>query len=192
MPQFSYTAQDSDGKMKEGTVTAESLENARDALKELSLTVQEIHETTMAENAIPWEVTGEQLTPEKAEKLFSAVAEPSDSSVENSSSPASAEIGSSTYFPLIDTLRLYAGWLLAWYFLVYAIGSYTSFRLLPFDIPFLEGLFLSPLVLSFTFAAWLFLLLSGMWKKIEGSWKSGLLFTLIGIGVFVVYRMNVI
>lgn len=190
MPQFSYTALDRDGHKKEGTVNAESVLTARDALKELSLDPQDIRETVGADTPVPWELTEESLTPEKAESLLSAVGSiPTDerrNAATHSSSPSVA-----AYFPLIDTLRLYAGWLLAWYFLVYALGSFKYTRSVPFDIPFLEGLFLSPLVLSFTLAAWLFLLLTGIWKHREGTWKSGVLYIIIGIGVFLLYRMNV-
>jgi hypothetical protein len=55
-----------------------------------------------------------------------------------------------------------------------------------------EGLFLSPLVLSFTFAAYLFLLLSGIWKTAGRGILKGLLLTGIGIAGFVLYRMNVV
>jgi hypothetical protein len=95
------------------------------------------------------------------------------------------------YFPLVDTLRLYAGWLLAWYFLVYSIGSYQHFQDLPFEVPYLTGLFLSPLVLSFTLASYLFLLLTGIWIIFGRGVKNGLLLTAIGIVCFLLYRANV-
>ncbi|TSC58746.1 MAG: hypothetical protein Greene041662_712, partial [Candidatus Peregrinibacteria bacterium Greene0416_62] len=95
------------------------------------------------------------------------------------------------YLPIAATLRLYAGWLLAYYALVYAVGWYAHSRPLPFEIPYVEALILSPLVLSFTFAAFLFLIghsLYMSWGK--GLWK-GIFVSVIGVGVFVVYRMNV-
>lgn len=96
------------------------------------------------------------------------------------------------YFPLIDTLRLYAGWLLAWYCLVYALGNYQYARALPFRIPYVEGLFLSPLVLSFTLAAYLFLLFSSIWKILGKGFVRGGVLAILGIGAFVLYRMNVL
>ena len=91
------------------------------------------------------------------------------------------------YFPLLETLRLYAGWLLAWYCLVYAVGSYQYTRPLPLRIPYAESLFLSPLVLSFTFGAFLFLFLSGIYKK-HKSKRNAWILLFLGIGIFVFYR----
>ena len=44
------------------------------------------------------------------------------------------------YLPLIDTLRLYAGWLLAWYGLVFAIGAYQYRGILPFHSELIASL----------------------------------------------------
>ena len=99
--------------------------------------------------------------------------------------------GQKIYLPIAATLRLYAGWLLAYYSLVYAVGWYAYSRSLPVDIPYVEALMLSPLVLSFTFAAFLFLVfhtLYQLWGK--GLIKAALL-SIAGIALFVVYRMNV-
>jgi hypothetical protein len=95
------------------------------------------------------------------------------------------------YLPMFETLRLYAGWLLAWYALVYIIGAYQFSKSLPFRIPYAESLFLSPLVLSFTFAAFLFLLLSSLYKHFGRKKIAGVILTVIGIGIFLLYRMNV-
>ncbi|MDO8469219.1 MAG: hypothetical protein Q7S29_05690 [Candidatus Peribacter sp.] len=195
MPQFTYTAIQLDGQRVSGTIESFSLQAAHDALKQMHLVPEEIHESTASE---------QPLTPEQAEKLlsFTPPAVPDETPEEN---PVSSEITTespevlspksespSSYFPLLDTLRLYAGWLLAWYALVYALGSYQHSRPLPFRIPFVEGLFLSPLVLSFTLAAYLFLLLSGIWKATGKGIFKGLLATLIGVAGFVLYRMNVL
>jgi hypothetical protein len=95
------------------------------------------------------------------------------------------------YLPMFETLRLYAGWLLAWYALVYIIGSYQFSKSLPFRIPYAESLFLSPLVLSFTFAAFLFLLLSSLYKHFGRNKIIGIFLTAIGVCIFLLYRMNV-
>ena len=96
------------------------------------------------------------------------------------------------YYPIVDTLRLYAGWLLAWYFLVYALGLYQTTRELPFRIPYLQGIFDSPLVLSFTLASFLFLLMTSLNRLVDSNRKflSGLVFTVLGLAAFVLYRMN--
>lgn len=205
MPQFTYSAIQSDGQRVSGTMESFSLQAAHDALKQMHLIPEEIHESLVSE---------QPLTPEQAEKLLSftppaptnetlqeapAPSEPISENPEvrspksDLSSEASAKGESpSSYFPLLDTLRLYAGWLLAWYCLVYALGSYQHARPLPFRIPFVEGLFLSPLVLSFTWGAYLFLLLSGIWKATGKGIIKGLIVTVLGISGFVLYRMNVL
>lgn len=190
MPQFTYTAIKADGQRVSGSIEAFSLQAANDALKQMHLIPEEIHESTTSEKP---------LTPEQAEKLLSFTPPlPVD---DESSLPApfagpepstAAPEAERTYFPLLDTLRLYAGWLLAWYCLVYALGHYQHSRPLPFSIPFVEGLFLSPLVLSFTLAAYLFLLLTGLWKATGKGIVKGLIVTGIGVVGFVLYRMNVL
>ena len=96
------------------------------------------------------------------------------------------------YLPIAATLRLYAGWLLAYYAIVYAVGWYAQSRPLPFEIPYVRALLVSPLVLSFTFAAFLFLLMHSLYRIWgNGLWK-GVSVSVLGVVVFVVYRMNVV
>jgi len=101
------------------------------------------------------------------------------------------EKSTAPYFPLLETLRLYAGWLLAWYALVYIVGAYQFLKDLPFHIPYAESLFLSPLVLSFTFAAYVFLLLSSLYIATGRHKIFALLLCIGGIGLFVLYRSNI-
>ena len=95
------------------------------------------------------------------------------------------------YHPLSETLRLYAGWLLAWYLIIYAIGSYQLTRTLPFELPFVAELFFSPLVLSFAVAAFLFLMLSSVYRRLGRRRILGLLLTVGGVLLFLAYRSNV-
>ncbi|MDD4287256.1 MAG: hypothetical protein PHO20_05320, partial [Candidatus Peribacteraceae bacterium] len=202
MPQFTYTAIQADGQRVSGTIESFSLQAAHDALKQMHLIPEEIHESTVSE---------QPLTPEQAEKLLSFTQPaftngmPEETPVSSEITTESPEVPSpksqvlspksespSSYFPLLDTLRLYAGWLLAWYCLVYALGNYQHTRPLPFRMPFVEGLFLSPLVLSFTLVAYLFLLLTGIWKATGRGIVKGLIATGIGVAGFVLYRMNVL
>lgn len=67
---------------------------------------------------------------------------------------------SSPYAPFLATARLYAGWLLAWYALVFVLGGYQATGLLPLDVSWLEGIYRSPLVLLCAAATFFFLLLS--------------------------------
>ncbi|MBI3619363.1 hypothetical protein HY213_05020, partial [Candidatus Peregrinibacteria bacterium] len=65
------------------------------------------------------------------------------------------------YYPLVDTLRLYAGWLLAWYGAVFALGGYQWTRTLPFKSDIVNDMLSSPFIVVASFATFLFLLLSG-------------------------------
>jgi hypothetical protein len=85
---------------------------------------------------------------------------------------------------LLDTLRLYAAWLLAWYGLVMGLGYYVHERTLNFEIPFVEGLFLSSIVFSFLLAMFLFLFISSLVKALKGGLITGGLTGIIGIGFF--------
>lgn len=95
------------------------------------------------------------------------------------------------YAPFSETLRLYAGWLLAWYALVYALGFYSGARPLPFDIPYIRGMYYSPLVLSFTLGSFLFLLCGSVAAAISARRGTKVLLTMAGIAAFVLYRINV-
>ena len=94
------------------------------------------------------------------------------------------------YYPLSDTFRLYAGWLLAWYFVIYAVGLYQETRPLPFRISFIENLFFSPLILTLTSIAFLFLLLSSLYRLSHKKKHSAVLLTILGIILFVLFRAN--
>ncbi|MDD5750910.1 MAG: hypothetical protein PHS73_00120 [Candidatus Peribacteraceae bacterium] len=177
MPHFTYSAITKGGELQEGTMEAISMQAARDAIREMQLTLEEIHESTAAEQA--------EFTT-SAPPLPAASAAPAESP-QGKEPPAKR-----AYFPLIDTLRLYAGWLLAWYAVVYAFGSYQHLRPLPFQIPYLTGLSLSPLVLQFALGAFLFLLCTGLWKRLGKNLWGGLLLTASGVAGFVLYRMNVL
>src|SRR3989344_3981896 len=152
MTEYRYRATDPFGKQQEGTVKSQSLEAAREAVSAMGLEPLEIYEAS-----------GPALPDPPTFALYSDLQKVHEKKVE----PARE---ARVYFPLLDTLRLYAGWLLAWYCLVYAVGSYQFMRELPVRIPYADSLFLSPLVLSFTFAAYLFLLLSG-WYVSAGRKK---------------------
>lgn len=157
---------------------AVSLQAARDALKEMNLSPEEVHESTASEQL--------EFSPPP---LPDSVSFPAASSKSVSAPKKSSQ---TAYFPFVDTMRLYAGWLIAWYTLVYAFGSFQHSRSLPYEIPYLEGLFLSPLVLSFTFGAFLFLMATGIWKILGKGWLLGIVLMMLGVAAFVLFRMNVL
>lgn len=97
----------------------------------------------------------------------------------------------STYAPLTSTVRLYAGWLLAWYGLFIAIGYYATVRDLPWEIPFVRAFFVSPLIFSFILAIFLFLLLSTIHRLLRGRLITGILLMFVGIGAFIGLRLMI-
>lgn len=183
MPDYRYTAADHTGAIQTGMVQAVSLQAARDALTGMQLTPQEITEVPTAHTVpVPEQQAPTTPAPPPAPEM------PPEQPAESVATTASS---TPVYFPLFETLRLYAGWLLAWYSLVYAVGSYQHLKEVPWHIPYAETLFLSPLVLTFTFAAYLFLLCTSVYKAMGKKKGSGLILGVLGIATFVWYRMNV-
>lgn len=95
----------------------------------------------------------------------------------------------SRYHTLVKTITLYAGWLLAWYGLFVALGYYTTTRTLPWDVPFVQAFYVSPLIFSFTIAIYLLLLTIAVHKILRGGWMSGIFLTCISCAGFVGLRM---
>lgn len=87
---------------------------------------------------------------------------------------------SEEFLPVSGTLRLYAGWLLAWYACVYLLGSLRQAGLAPWVPAFVENLFQSPLTLHFTFATFLFLLGGTVHRRLGGGALKGLVLLLAG------------
>lgn len=106
------------------------------------------------------------------------------------SEPARAK--HSSYHRLSDTLRLYAGWLLAWYFLIFAVGSYQRLRPLPFRSAFLDRLIDSRLVLEVAVGTFLFLLLTGMHRVLGRGVLLGTALTLVGVAMFLLFVANAV
>ena len=179
MPKFTYIGQSVTGKVERGLIDAHHPEDAREQLRKRGIIV---------EHVTPASMQILQPTP----PVPPAVTKPV-SSVQQTVKPAPAvqeETSAQEYVPLSDTFRLYAGWLLAWYSIVYLLGSYQFTKHLPFQIPFLEGLFLSPLVLNFAFGTFLFLLLSSIHRLLgRGLWK-GLLLTAVWVIVMTLFAVN--
>lgn len=166
MTLYSYKASGKDGKELSGSTEAHSLQAARDNVIAMNLDPIEIYEAP------------------KDHVVHNKYKTPEDTSTQSNRPDI-------PYLPLFETMRLYAGWLLAWYALIYIIGAYQFTKDLPFRIPYAESLFLSPLVLSFTFAAFLFLLLSSIYKALGKKKPVAFLLLIIGVALFLVYRVNV-
>lgn len=175
MPTFTYIARTQDGTLEKGEITASSPEAAREKLRKKQLMVEELKaqdaETAIGfAGAMPWTTTDDDL--------------PAPSPV------ADAPAADPSYIPLTDTLRLFAGWLLAWYAVVYLLGSFRMSGQLPFEVPFLQGLFESPLVLRFAFGTFLFLLLTTVHRWLGRGAGKGVALAVIGIVLFVLFHLN--
>jgi hypothetical protein len=107
------------------------------------------------------------------------------------STPASTpqSISLNKYFPLLSTLRLYAGWLLAWYGLFVALGYYSTVRALPFEIPLVMSFYASPLIYSVTLGVFLFLLCTAIHTAIKGRVMSAIVLTVSWIIAFAGLRI---
>lgn len=173
MTTYAYQATDSSGKRLDGTIDAHSLQAARESIISLGLEPLEIYEAAASATTLP-----------DAKWVDPILSMEPDEPVLVAEGPEAA------YFPLLETLRLYAGWLLAWYSLVYAVGAYQFMKDIPVHVPYAESLFLSPLVLSFTFAAYIFLLFSGIYKATGRSKKVGIVLAFGAVAVFILYKMN--
>lgn len=86
----------------------------------------------------------------------------------------------SEYHPLLDTLRLYAGWLLACLSAVFAVGSYQALRTLPVSNPLLAEWVESELIRNVTALCFLCLLLSSVHRRLRGGLWTGVALTLVG------------
>lgn len=162
------------GGVMRGSIDAPSAEDAREQLRKKDLTVEELHEmpnqaAPMFDTSMPWTTTEDDSKGKKA---------------------AALPLEEQSYVPLTDTLRLFAGWLLAWYALIYILGEFQTEGRLPFDIPFLEALFASPLVLRFTFATFLFLLLTSIQRATGKGFAKGLMLTIAGVVIFGLFHVN--
>lgn len=180
MPSFVYAAQNTSGAETNGMIEALSLQEARNTLKERGLFVTEIHESTMEERGIEKQWVYEE-EPEEQEM------DKKDSNVPEKELPKKEQ----RYVPLISTLRLYAGWLMAWYIIIYLLGAYQVTGQSPFILPIIEGLFYSKVVLIFTFTTFLFLLLSTLHQSLKSGKRAEWGFFLLWIGLIVFFSVSI-
>jgi len=178
MALFSYIARDATGNIVNGKLQAPGLEQAKETLKMNALDVLDVQEIL--------EIPGEAPpAPLPIIPNWNATPDSSDQTA------VDTPLEKTTYFPLVDTFRLYAGWLLAWYILIYALGSYQLTRRLPFSIPYVEDLFKSPLVANFACGAFLFLLLSSVHRRLGRGIVLGIVLWLAGLALFAFFFQNI-
>jgi uncharacterized protein YhhL (DUF1145 family) len=167
---FAYEGKDSTGKIHRGTMQALTKKEAFEHLKsmqnlEVSM-LSPLGKTPLFED--PDLRNWQQIRPSTEEAP----------NTDHATNTADSTHG---YLSLFTTLRLYAGWLLAWYGFFVSIGYYSHVRLLPFTIPFSEAFFVSPLIFTFIVSAFLFLLFGTIAEKVHSR-----IFR-IGMGVFGIF-----
>lgn len=177
MPLFSYIARDDRGRIDRGTMDAASSEEVQEKLRQKNLTVEEILETRAAVTpvvgftpAMPWTTVEDKKEEKKTEKAMQSEER--------------------AYVPLVETLRLFAGWLLAWYGIVYLLGDLAMQQKMPIYVPYLEALYTSDLVLRFTVGTFLFLLLTSVHRALHGGMGKGIGLTIVGVVTFVLFHLN--
>jgi hypothetical protein len=208
---FFYTARNTNNQLVRGTIEAISAQAARQALKEMDLIAEELHEATLQEKKAVSEGTvdlaevhrtpnlvleGTKEIIEEEEIVETPSKEEPVPATPEKSKPKkkkSSRAKKKAYYPFAETLGLYAGWLLAWYCIVYALGSYQHTREVSFHIPYIEALLppFSPVVLTFTLVAFLFLMLSSVHRVIGGGKLKAFILLVVGVAAFSLYRLNV-
>lgn len=187
---FAFEGTDSSGNVRRGTIQSDSKKHAFDRLKQdqkLMLTmlsplgVTPEYRDHDLENWQRKDIPEKQPTAPPRVLQFTPVDSPKKSEVFPAIAPASSARPLSSYHPLLSTLRLYAGWLLAWYSLFVSIGYYATVRALPFEIPFVQAFFVSPLIYTCIVAIFLFLFLGSLSRVLHGRWITGLFLTIVGI-----------
>lgn len=99
-----------------------------------------------------------------------------------------APVASTPRSSILGTVRLYAGWLLGWYGVFLAAGHYASERSLTWTIPFSEGLYQSPLILTSTAGIFLYLLFGTIHRAIGGRILAGTMLGLLWIILLGAFR----
>jgi len=163
---FQYEGTDSAGVPHKGTQQAKSKREAFDLLKKNHrLTL-----TKLSPLGAPSQSSDPELLAWQKETT-----QPTTLSFNPSTGEPTTPVKTSKkiYHPLVTTLRLYAGWLLAWYALFVAVGYYVRTRELPWDIPFVAAFAGSSLVFSFIAAIFFFLLLSTVQRALKGGTLLG-------------------
>ncbi len=159
MPLFAFIASDGAGSMRNELLDAQDIDAVGKKLRSMGWKIIDAHEATQEER--------KQLP-------FLEIAPPS------STAPVLTLERDVRYAPIVETLRLYAGWILAWCGAVYLLGSFELAERIPFSIPFATELFGSTTMLFVAFGTYLFLLLTSIHTWMKGGILMGLLLTLLG------------
>jgi len=196
MPVFSYRGLRG-GQEEQGSIEAMSLHAAREALSQAGFVVQEIHEASGEEQRVvpPWErgvvvedtKETEETKDSKEERSFPLSPRERDG-VRGCPEAERMPVDRGSF---LSVLRIYAGWLLAWYAVVFVLGAYQLTKRLPFELPYVDSLVQSPLLPRFAFGAFLFLLLTTVHLSWNRGIFKGILLTIVGVGVWWGFHVSV-
>lgn len=93
------------------------------------------------------------------------------------------------YAPLLDTLRLYTGWVSAWGIGVLALSAYAHTRALPFSTDFLDVFGNLSSLIVITASAFLFLFWTSLHKVLGRNMLTGILCLVVwAVCVFLVQQ----
>jgi len=188
-PSFVFEGKDSANILKKGTIQALNKREAFDRLThDQKLLLTRLSTVGAPASAFDpeleqWKTLSKVSTASTEPKVVKfttttdATLAPQKASASDSALPAAK----SQYHPLLSTLRLYAGWLLAWYGLFVALGYYARTRALPWEIPFVSAFSGSSLVFIFVAAIFLFLLFSTLHKALRSSVLVGIFLSIVWI-----------
>lgn len=206
MPVFAFEGKDTAGTVRRGTMQAqtkyEAFKRLRDDQKlfltmlspvgvlpqykdvELDQWQRGVKQAPTTQNAPPAQPKQPASRPTIG---FTNITEPAPVKVAAPEIPSQNKV----YHPLTATLRLYAGWLLAWYGLFVAVGYYSVQRTLPWNVPFVQAFYLSPLIFSFIAAIFIFLLMSALHRTTKGGAFAAISYAVLGTALFAVVRLLV-
>lgn len=200
MQTFAFEGEDTSGGVHRGTIQATNKFNAFQKLKneqQLVLrmlapmgTLPKYNDTDLIEWQKKDSLSIQQKNVAPIEKKKISFTQP-DPVVETQTKKKveAQKLAQEEYHPLMNTLLLYAGWLLAWYGIFVALGHYASVRALPWDIPFVQAFYISPFIFTITSAIFFFLMFNAINKAIHGKWIGGILFSILGIAATFAIRM---
>lgn len=198
---FAFEGTDTAGKQHKGVIQSDSKEQAfRRIQRDQGLQVNALYkagtEKPMSDgDLISWQEPKPAESPAlltDAPPPFTIVDEPLQM---RATTPAakdeqSVEKKPRSYISIFETLRLYAGWLLAWYGLFVAFGYYSYVRVSPVDLPAAQGFLFSPLIFSFILIIFLYLLMTTIQRALRGQMLLGSALAVIGIALFFVLQIG--
>lgn len=173
MATFLYRAATKHGAAQSGSIKAATEKDARVVLEKQGLEILEINE----QKPVKFEEM-QPLSGKQSHKVFEKKASKKSES-------------SHDYAPFSQTLRLYAGWLLAWYGIIELLGSLQEAGRLPFYVPYLNALFYSPLVLTFACGTFFFLLLTSLHAWLGRGTLKGVALSFVWVVLTVGFAVNI-